>query len=776
MKLKLGMLMLACSFLVCCSEEGEMEVVQNDEPLVEISGGKVSDVEGDIVVKPTGGQASEAQGGSGIEHTWDGDTGSGKHYHSRWGSGTEFPVTLEYFFEGNNTLDYIVYHTRNGNGNFGEFDLYVATRTEPDYVKYDSYDFQMQDAPSRIVFEEGLKNVTKVKFVVNTGKGDGTGYSYVSCSEMQFFAKNRSENETLLTVFTDLSCTELKEGVTDEAIKALPPYFGQLALTLRDGKYSDFEKEFRIQEYKPYSNTVEWADKLMIKKYTVLDNPTGITVKEGDEILILVGDTYGNSISVQNVGESGEEGKKQTEAMGDSYFLQSGINKITIKKTGMLFIIYQTDLTSSNAKPVKIHIPMECGEVAGYWDLEKHQTNEKYQEFINQSDYKYFCVRGKRMIFYFHRDKMKEAVPFDINSAIGLWDDMVGYQHELMGLEGIYPEQMNNHVFAISPETGYMWQADYRIGFVYTYLNNILLKENVLAAEDNAWGPAHEIGHIHQRTINWTGCSESSNNLFSNYTHYRLGKYASRGSTLDVLATYRFVKGQGWWNMGNQTYYEDKDYYGGEDTGMHMRMYWQLFCYYHHCGFKPDFWPEMFKALRETRIDGSDPGAAQMLFAKTACKVTNEDLTDFFEMWGFFVPVDNKRLDDYGIQNYNVTQTMIDEAKAYMASFPKKAAPFQYLEDRRKGEKGYNGNPGDVGYYTQFKDNQKITKTVTHTRSGQSISIKDGDEAVAFELYKDNKLVYFSTKFNFTVPSEIQVDDAVVIKAVQADGVRIEVK
>ena len=47
-----------------------------------------------------------------------------------------------------------------------------------------------------------------------------------------------------------------------------------------------------------------------------------------------------------------------------------------------------------------------------------------------------------------------------------------------------------------------MWASDYRMGFVYTYLNNILLYDNVMAAKDNAWGPAHEIGHIHQRAIN----------------------------------------------------------------------------------------------------------------------------------------------------------------------------------------------------------------------------------------------------------------------------------
>ena len=81
-----------------------------------------------------------------------------------------------------------------------------------------------------------------------------------------------------------------------------------------------------------------------------------------------------------------------------------------------------------------------------------------------------------------------------------------------------------------------MWASDYRIAFVYTYLDNILLYDKVMLAEDNAWGPAHEIGHVHQLAIDWMGSTESSNNLFSNYIIYQLGKYKSRGRGLDYLA------------------------------------------------------------------------------------------------------------------------------------------------------------------------------------------------------------------------------------------------
>lgn len=360
---------------------------------------------------------------------------------------------------------------------------------------------------------------------------------------MEFYRYNQENTleNTLLTVFSDVTCSALKEGVTDEQINALPDYFVRLAKALQNNTYDPHEKEFRIREYAPYSIPEEWATKLMTKKYSNLDNPTGISVQQGDEIIVLVGDTHGQQISLQSIWESGEE-YKQTNVSGEVYFLSPGINKLTMRKEGQLFVMYNTDLTSPDAQPVKIHIPMGSGKVTGFFDLKEHKTDEKYAELLKKATHKYFCVRGERIMFYFHTAKMQEFVPNQILSAINLWDDIIGWEQELMGIEDVRPSQVNNHIFAISPEGSYMWATDYCIGFVYTYLNNILLKENVMANKDNAWGPAHEIGHIHQAAINWPGSTESSNNLFSNYILYKLGKYCSRGSELNDLADSRFVR------------------------------------------------------------------------------------------------------------------------------------------------------------------------------------------------------------------------------------------
>ena len=731
-------------------------------------------IEEDIQVKPYAGKASEEETDPdrSIEHSFDNKfiADGGVPYHSKWGQSADFPVILEYYFEGNTDIDYFIYHTNSGNGTFGKFDVYTQTKENTEYVHQGSYDFNMRNSPSIASLKTPVK-ATKVKFEVHSGKN-----GYVSCDEMQFFKKNKKNTleEQLLTVFTDITCSEIKPDVTQEQIEALPEFFIQTASALKDDSYNKWEKEFRIREYCPYSSADEWADKLMTRKYGDLDNPTGIYVNEGDEVVVLVGNTHGQSISIQNIGEETSKGYAQTSVNGDIYPLKEGVNKLTAKQTGMLFVMYNTNIQNPDAQPIKIHIPLGGGKVCGFFSLKEHQTNEKYKELIDKADYKYFCVISNAIILYFHHKQLKAAVPYDILSSIELWDNMIQWQQELMGIEDVYPKQMNNHIFAISPEGGYMWASEGRIGFVYTVLGDIL-RSSYLMASRNSWGPAHEIGHVHQGAINWASTTESSNNLFSNYTIYKFGQNCSRGTELAVpeyaanvkkatLVFRRCVENKAWCDFGTD--------YQGEDPEMHARMNWQLWNYYHRCGYNPQFFPTLFKLMRENRVSTQDPGENQMMYARMACRAANENLTDFFERWGFFVPISMK-VNQYGTYNYIVTDAMIKETKEFMKQFPAPKHAFYYLEDRKKGDPGLDTTPPDVGYFTQFTEDMKITKQITYTISGHQVNVQNGEQAVAFEIKENDNLKYFGTSFQFEIPNTIS-PDRVKLYAVQADGVRIE--
>lgn len=718
---------------------------------------KVADVviPEDILIPPSGGYASESERGYGIEKTFDRSFDAESHFHSPWNNQTKMPVVMEFFFDGNSRLperiDYVTYYSRSGNGNFGKFNLYVSTGQKSDYTLYGQYDFGMSSQPSVVTFKGGLKHVKKIKFEVLNGLS-----GYVSCSEMEFRCINtdRQIEKQLLEVFTDLSCSQLKKQVSQSRIDALPPYFSIIAAKLQKGNY---EKDFRIHDYPAYSDPDVWSEKLITAKYGRLDNTTGIYADGGEEIFVLVGDTHGQKISLMSV----EDGVPY----GDFYPLHSGINKLKITKAGILYVMYHTDITAPNALPVRIHIPMGSGVVNGYFDLEEHQTNEKYAKLLKKATWKYFNIKGKNIMMTLHVARLREFVPDSILPTLKLWDQVADWNFELMGLEDIRPKQMNNRLYAMSNEQGYMSATDYFTQFHENTLYKILVPETMLAEKDNMWGPAHEIGHINQGAINWKGCQESTNNLFANYVTYKLGKFATRGSALTEMNRLRL--------RNNTPFVLFEPQYQGENTEMHVRMNWQLFTYFHRIGIQPHFFPDLFKLLRSYPCKIEEPGKGQLNFVKWACVAARLDLTDFFDFWGFFLPV-NQEIEQYGHWNYVVTQEAIDETKRWIKqqNYPKPAHAIQYIEERNQNDRGNADSVGDVGKWIQFRDNQLITKKVTYTKQNEMIRIQNGNEAVAFEIRDGGKLCYFSNFLQFKLPVDLW-KDGMAIYAVQADGKRI---
>ena len=75
----------------------------------------------------------------------------------------------------------------------------------------------------------------------------------------------------------------------------------------------------------------------------------------------MVGDTYGQQLSLQVIGETYTNDEEDrgwiVNSSGSIYFLSPGINKLTMKESGQLFVMYTAMLNDDRAKPVNIHIP-----------------------------------------------------------------------------------------------------------------------------------------------------------------------------------------------------------------------------------------------------------------------------------------------------------------------------------------------------------------------------------------------------------------------------------
>ncbi len=735
----------------------------------------------DIRVYPIGASATNHQSGSDIDLTYDDNTQT--MYHSAWNQQNKFPVVLEYALAGQEDVDYIEYVPRSGGGNgvFNEFELYVATdEARRNFEKVGDYDFNGAAATKTITLPAGTKP-TAIRFNVLGGVG-----GYVSCAEMKFMRKNTDSSleNKLLTVFTDVTCSELKPGITMTEIETLDPAFQRIGEALLNNTYDPLEKSFRIHEYEAYSDPTMWNGPLMTKIYSNWDNPMGIAVKRGQPVLILVGETWGNPLQVQIVGEQGSvvEKTQRPQDQGTFHSLRQGVNRLVPDQDGQLFLMYTA--VPATSKPIKVHVPLGNGEFAGYFDINEHKTDEKYAEIISKAKHKYFCVRGNRMLLYFNLS----TLPRKIVDPINQWDNIITWQQNFMGIEDVRPAQWNNHIAGISmgEECGYMWASNWCMGFVEYSVEKLMGLDNLNANADNAWGPAHEMGHINQMAINWASTTESSNNLFSNYVLYRFGKYNSRGKGLYYRFGAVYEKNQSWASMdyeGNPDGPDNTKEFG-EETGIHMRLNWQLWNYYHRVLGDEKFFGRVFQNMRALAMDEtSDIGRKSLEYAVACSEAAGEDLTDFFEAWGFLKPV-NSYVAQYGTYLYRVTPAMIADAKERMAKFPKPKHALEYIEDRNvkigaaPGDFAFD-QVGDLGYYETYAKNLKVASNASATVNGRSVSTSNCQNAVAFEIRvrKDGnaygEVRYASNFLSFNIPTKIQTSGC-ALYAVQADGERIK--
>ena len=659
------------------------------------------------------------------------------------------------------------------------------------------YNFVNKSGGTTGIHCAGDYNVVLWHSAVNRFEGSEWTYEKVEISDEEIAAARAKYNEfdnvrenidsvsaILSKYFKDESCSDLKSeyvSMSDDELKAALEGCGNeitnIALKVKNGSWKAREKEFRVHTYEPYSNPDHWTSILMISPYSWLNNPTGICANEGDVLYIFVGKEPKDGATLEIDAVSGNS------PWGIRTELKKGLNILPIVRNDQTFFInYVADTRREHVladfDSIPIHI--EGGYVNGYWDKSRHNDDDWVDITRNFAKHRYMYVKGEREAFFMELEYMikDNCCPDSISDAIGWWDNMVKWQHEIMGLEDYYPSRFNNRLCAVSLTDGYQAAGAYETFHVRTILTNILPFRNVMKNSDNAWGPAHENGHIHQAAINMIRCGEVSNNLFSNVVTHKLGKFVTWGTpNADIVKDF---ENEVPWTLRN--------------IGIMMRMYFQLYLYYHAAGNNTEFYPRLFKLLREDPIEkssgeGTNYGRNDLLkFAEKCAEAAGEDLTDFFEAHGFFVPMINVTIGDYGSYTINSTARMISDTKKKMAKYSKRAGAIQFIEDRinpvrTDGGEGLKleytpGKYGDVGQYTAFVPDSMgvVAEGYVYSKSGKSIIISKGSGAVGFKVYNsDNKLLTFSNFRKIEIPDETIANEVYVV-AVSANGTEVSVK
>ena len=660
-------------------------------------------------------------------------------FHSQYGGGGKCPVTLTYYLKTASELDYITYYPRTEgvNGIFGEVEILVSTQEQPEnFSTVMTKDFGFSKTPTSVTFPAPVMNPAAVRFIVKTGLNN----DHASCAEMKFFAKDPNGFDPL-TLFTDETCSELKSGITEEAINACQyPFFKNIAFYMYNDKYPDF----RIADYKAFQHPDVMAGENKTSKYSLLDNPTGISVKKDEVLIVMVGDTHGQNVSlrVQNLDVPGGDGFNNNQ----DYALRRGVNKLTMKDKGLVYVMYHTN-DYATAEPVRIHLA--SGMVNGYFDVTKH-NREDWNKLINAATDTYFDVVGQYAHLTFPVSKL--LATSNGKDLIDIYDKIVYEEQVFMGLKK-YNRMFNNRIYLHVMYHQYMYSTDYHTAYNVSTMDNLCDVENMKV---NNWGPAHEIGHSNQTRpgLRWFGTIEVTNNIHSLYIQRLFGAGSRLQSTSPNNATYNnyYEKAM---SSAFPTHYPHARL---SDVFYKLVPFWQLELYMEYVLDKPDFYKDVYEAIR-TSEDKSTDGERQIEFAYICSKAANLDLTDFFVKWGFLVPVDYTFSDTYDTKTVKVDANQIAALKKRITDLhlSKPSHSLEYICD----------NTVEI-----YKSNADIAKG-TASKDGQKFVMTNWKNVVAYEVYNDNELVFVSTESSFTVDATLSVNYAVY--AIAANGTKTQV-
>ena len=602
--------------------------------------------------------------------------------------------------------------------------------------------------------------------------------------------------------FEDAACTQLKaeyQAMSDDELTTaltevgMPDYMTEIALKVKNGTWAAYEQEFRIHSYKAYSDANYWNEKLWVRCASYMGNPTGIYVQnEGSPLYVFVDEDvpedatlYIAGIGVDHMFTSGKTGQK----------LKKGLNIVDGEADRLYYILYTAETKSMTKRleewpEMKIHI--EGGKVDGYFDASRH-TDTDYRKLLNAAANSTFVCKGKHSVMNIRTSVLKQTYPSKIAKAVECLDSLSVWEKDLSGMteavangekagapfyltggDAFYPGYFNNPTYVDNDSPGSVAHAtEYGIHISLDASKTFL---NPYTSNYDENGTAHEFGHQLQFPIMLCGFTEGTNDLFSNYCRFHVGHRITSGNPLSTTM---------------QEFARKESFYWRNVNNSCLRMFFSLYLYYHQAQKNTSFYPELFKALRADRIESQgtyiDSNKSGLKFVRKVCGVAQEDLTDFFNVYGFFEPATNRYLECYGDHYVTIKQADIDNTKAQIAQYPVKNREIIFIEDRVEsfpttsfvttaGQKrlGQDDNHwGDVGQFTSYLPGACEPSSYVYYRS-DSLYAMVGTGGIGFlMLDADNNVKYAVNSRCIVIPKSIDRD--FTIYSVDADGTLREV-
>ena len=485
--------------------------------------------------------------------------------------------------------------------------------------------------------------------------------------------------------FTDESCSALKAGLTEADIAKIPnEKMRELALALKKGEY---DTEFRVADYRPYQDPRIMAAVNKTNIYSLRDNPTGIYVEKDDELFVYLGDVYeGANISIIIQDLNGGYNNFQTLSLNE------GLNRIISPMGGLIYLLNnveddipllletETAKHAAAAKTVKAHFIF--GKVNGYFDIEKHKTQAKWEEILGNAKYQDIDVLGKYSHITWNVEQFKgnnvqsnQGVITDIGRTIDNCDRLVYLQEEFLGLVKYNKMFKNRMHFCLDYAAKSPNASDYRTVYsAGTSYAEIFCNPDRFGVR--LWGAAHEVGHCNQTRpgMKWSGMTEVTNNLTALYVQTEFGQpskllvdkenpYDENGRGLPNYAELR-----NFYEVATTFIIDGERAHSLPSIEINTREvqlvpFWQLKLYLVDALGQIDFYHDLYEYFRNNPSpsdSGKNGGMDQLDFVRQVCRISKLNLLDFFDKWGFLRRA-NATLDDYGNKFFAITQNQVNE-------------------------------------------------------------------------------------------------------------------
>lgn len=648
--------------------------------------------------------------------------------------------------------------------------------------------------------------------------------------------KRATYNGILEQYFTDLSCSELLPDYAklgdDElrnVLAELPEAVREHAVSVKNGvweadkdeTYNDYIRRFRCGTYEPYSDRQVWRKITNVGPFGELVNPTGVTVKAGEIVYIYLDQAAKDSnASIKLELAAG------TNHTGTTVDLKKGVNAWMATEDGELFVYYFINnekkyvvaTADHEADYPNIRVHIEGGHATGTWDMHRGMTNDDW-DYLSKNMFgaEFLHVKGESTVLSLVTSKVKGAP--NVEGIMKIWDFIFETQERLIGHDGqwdgryrpvITPRDVNQ---SINPNWGGNCGTNHP-SISKDYLFNF---EKMCSDVGHLWEIYHEEGHAHQYPINMAATTESSNNGYAQMTNYEFGSYNSRNKGIETLITFK-NNGWGWVDVlrgGEGTSRTEGFEYYDQALWLQCHMFFQLYLYFHVQGYDIDFWPRVADAMRANggiKLHGNDPNNPTLYyedylkFAEVCADVSETDLYEFFDTWGFFAYYDDVKVGndftkgtafkekdnpskgirfvgDYGsyylkmpVRGNKTDEDRLAKVIDKMKSYEKKAPGIMFIDDHIKDMKvadtcfvasiypskvgkvqGYygvtKGTSGDVGMFWDF-DGKTGANNIYYKLTGSNVTIY-GSGYVGIKIYDENgRIVRIYNKKKFQLDAD----------------------